>query len=312
MASTRGVQQEEVWAAADALLAEQLRPTIERVRTKLGRGSPNTVAPMLEAWFAALGRRLGVVPAPDGQEGIPAAVTQAAETLWLAACAAADKQAREALATEVQVLDRKRSEVNEIQASLEQRESALAQTLELAQAQIQEQARRLTTLQGELATERQELQACRESLARAVQERDADRRRFDEDIRAQAGERERLQERWAIAEKRLLGEVDRARQEAKQSAGALNEAAHKHRTAAAADQERLAGQAAHLHSALVEVASLQERLQMSEKQAGQLQALLAQERITAAATLEALTRISGQAAPRSRKTRTQKIAVAPT
>jgi len=53
--STRGVQQDDVWAAADALIAEGLRPTIERVRQKLGRGSPNTVSPMLEAWFATLG-----------------------------------------------------------------------------------------------------------------------------------------------------------------------------------------------------------------------------------------------------------------
>lgn len=37
--SSRGVQQHEVDAAADALVAERLRPTIERVRAKIGRGS---------------------------------------------------------------------------------------------------------------------------------------------------------------------------------------------------------------------------------------------------------------------------------
>jgi hypothetical protein len=46
--SSRRVQQHEVNAAADALLAERARPTVERVRMKLGRGSPNTVGPMLE------------------------------------------------------------------------------------------------------------------------------------------------------------------------------------------------------------------------------------------------------------------------
>jgi chromosome segregation ATPase len=306
MASTRGVQQEEVWAAADALLAEQLRPTIERVRTKLGRGSPNTVAPMLEAWFAALGRRLGVAPAQDGQGAIPAAVTQAAEDLWEAACAAADKRARDALKAETEAVARGRSELQELQAALEQRESALTQTLELAQAQIREQAQRLTTLQGELAGERQQLQACRESLARAVQERDADRRRFDDEIRTHGAERERLQERWAAAEKRLLGEVDRARQEAKRTAAALDEALHTHQAQATASQERVAGQAASLQSALLEVASLQERLQMSEQQKGELQSLLAQERVNAMTTLEALTRISARAAPRPRKARSPK------
>jgi len=47
--ASRGVQVDEVWAAADAVLAQGDRPTIERARTHLGRGSPNTVAPMLDA-----------------------------------------------------------------------------------------------------------------------------------------------------------------------------------------------------------------------------------------------------------------------
>jgi hypothetical protein len=33
---TRGVQEADVWAAADALLALGLRPTIERVRQQIG------------------------------------------------------------------------------------------------------------------------------------------------------------------------------------------------------------------------------------------------------------------------------------
>lgn len=43
----RGVQMDDVWAAADAVLNQGERPTIERVRQQLGRGSPNTVGPML-------------------------------------------------------------------------------------------------------------------------------------------------------------------------------------------------------------------------------------------------------------------------
>ena len=38
----RGTQEHEVWAASDALMQEGLRPTIERVRQRLGKGSPNT------------------------------------------------------------------------------------------------------------------------------------------------------------------------------------------------------------------------------------------------------------------------------
>jgi len=98
--STRGVQQEEVFAAADALLAEQLRPTIERVRLKIGRGSPNTVAPMLEAWFAALGARLGVVPSQEGEGGPPAVVRKVIDSVWAAALAAVREQTDLAVAAE--------------------------------------------------------------------------------------------------------------------------------------------------------------------------------------------------------------------
>ena len=55
---SRGIQEADVFEAADALLAEGKRPTIERVRLKIGRGSPNTVSPMLERWFETLGERL--------------------------------------------------------------------------------------------------------------------------------------------------------------------------------------------------------------------------------------------------------------
>lgn len=76
--STRGVQQEDVWGAADALVAEGLRPTIERVRQKIGRGSPNTVSPILDAWFATLGSRLGVTDNKKATAGdLPAPVRQA-------------------------------------------------------------------------------------------------------------------------------------------------------------------------------------------------------------------------------------------
>jgi hypothetical protein len=82
--SWRGIQESDVWSAADELLAEGQRPTIERVRQKIGRGSPNTVSPMLERWFATLGKRLRLGPdgnLPPGTEEIkvPLAVLQAAQ-----------------------------------------------------------------------------------------------------------------------------------------------------------------------------------------------------------------------------------------
>ncbi|TLY49659.1 MAG: hypothetical protein E6K53_12920 [Gammaproteobacteria bacterium] len=44
----RGITQDRVNQAADALLARGERPTIEKVRAELGTGSPNTLLRLLE------------------------------------------------------------------------------------------------------------------------------------------------------------------------------------------------------------------------------------------------------------------------
>ena len=72
--TSRGIQYEDVAQAADALLQEGSRPTIERIRLRLGRGSPNTVSPMLEQWFAGLGQRLGGVVPMSSDNAVPALV----------------------------------------------------------------------------------------------------------------------------------------------------------------------------------------------------------------------------------------------
>jgi len=45
----RGVSAGDIERAADALLRAGERPTIEKVREKLGTGSPNTINPLLDA-----------------------------------------------------------------------------------------------------------------------------------------------------------------------------------------------------------------------------------------------------------------------
>jgi chromosome segregation ATPase len=78
----RGITEKDVFTACDALVLAGERPTIERVRQKIGRGSPNTVSPMLDAWFKGLGRRLqdpgAFAPAPN----VPDPVIQAAQHFW--------------------------------------------------------------------------------------------------------------------------------------------------------------------------------------------------------------------------------------
>ena len=49
-----GISEQDVFEAADKLLARGERPTIERVRNELGRGSPNTVNRLLDGWWTTL------------------------------------------------------------------------------------------------------------------------------------------------------------------------------------------------------------------------------------------------------------------
>ncbi len=299
--STRGVQQHEVDAAADALIAERLRPTIERVRMKIGRGSPNTVGPMLEVWFASLAPRLGVGPAAV-ENGAPAAVRHVLETVWSAALSAAKGEAnaalasdRESLALEREALEIARQDVTRHEAALAERAAALEQALELAKSQLREQTERLAQLKTELVQAGQELAQARESVVGLVKERDADRRSFADQQRAHAEERQRAEDRAAGTERRLLEEVDRARQETKQAKAAHADAQRQFedlRASHGALQEQLNG-------AATEVALLSERVVSSERRQADLQHLLQEQKLATSAARAQL----ASAAPAARATR---------
>ncbi len=77
-----GITEKDVFTACDALVLAGERPTIERVRQKIGRGSPNTVGPMLDTWFKGLGRRLQDPGAFAPPSDIPEPVLQAAQHFW--------------------------------------------------------------------------------------------------------------------------------------------------------------------------------------------------------------------------------------
>ncbi|WP_269475721.1 DNA-binding protein [Variovorax sp. SRS16] len=120
--------------AADVLLSEGLRPTIERVRQKIGRGSPNTVSPMLERWFASLGQRIagGTNPsanlaAGNDADGVPVSVRNATRLLWETARREAEEVQRGELESVRAELQERGNALAEAQAALVQREDAFAQ-----------------------------------------------------------------------------------------------------------------------------------------------------------------------------------------
>lgn len=95
MTGRRIVTEDDVWAAADGLLLEGDRATVLRVREVLGRGSPNTIAPVLDRWYKSLGKRIRDPGsfAPAGE--LPQQVAEAAAALWQTACVeAADETNR--------------------------------------------------------------------------------------------------------------------------------------------------------------------------------------------------------------------------
>jgi chromosome segregation ATPase len=281
--STRGVQQEEVWAAADALIAAGERPTIERVRLKIGRGSPNTVSPMLEAWFATLAPRLGVAAsggAQPAEDSALQALRQALDVIWANAVTAARDKAEAALAPERDKLAQLDKELDSQRQMLLERESVLAQrgatfehALELLRAQLRDQA-------AQLEKAGRDLEQARNSLANLVQERDAGRRQFDEQLGVLTQERERIEQRASANERRLLEEVDRARQEAKQTSRAIEDTRQKHAIEKQEFERTNAMMGNRVHEGQIELATLKERLQGVEERAKGLESALA------AATLE--------------------------
>lgn len=220
--TSRGVQETDVWAAADALIAEGLRPTIERVRQHIGRGSPNTVSPMLETWFATLGHRLGVAGEKDPSvvNAVPDPVQRLAQELWNTAQEEAKASASAALAEREAVLNKALAEQALQKEQLIQRETAMQaqkeamnQALQAAQTQAQDLSRRLDETQQQLQDRDERLEEMRDSLADAAKQRELLQQKHSEEIQAAALERQRLAEQYAGNERHILNEVDRARQE---------------------------------------------------------------------------------------------------
>jgi hypothetical protein len=95
--SPRGITQSDVSHAADSLLLSGERPTIDKVRAKIGRGSPNTINPLLDAWWKTLSARLDSGPA--ALHRLPETVAHVAEALWMQALEEGRRRAHQELKT---------------------------------------------------------------------------------------------------------------------------------------------------------------------------------------------------------------------
>ena len=215
----RGITQEQVSAAADALVTAGERPTVEKIRAQLGTGSPNTVTRMLEIWRSQLATRLSAVLAlPE----LPKNVGQAFTDVWRLAMTHAASLAQATLAHEQNALlaaqtslaqERKLWEVAMADVQVQAQSAGQAREvaeIRLADVQrlVEQQARQL----AELTQQRTVLQQRAEQLKEAL------------DLHKGAAETERdaLAQHLRAVEDRAHAEVDRAREESKKLQGTLH------------------------------------------------------------------------------------------
>ena len=160
----RGITQSDVSHAADTLLRAGDRPTIEKIRSKLGRGSPNTINPMLDAWWKTLSARLDA--GPRALHRLPENIAHIAEALWMQALEEGKRRAAVEQRDNARVaeLDKQRLELRSHVLTL--REGELDSRLRDRDRTIEDLNLRLRELTGLLRKE----QATRELLSRQIAE----------------------------------------------------------------------------------------------------------------------------------------------
>lgn len=305
--STRGVQQEEVWAAADQLVGDGLRPTIERVRLKMGRGSPNTVSPMLDAWFSSLGARLGIgAEAQHLADDLPVAVRQCANKLWETAAAAARELANQQLLTAQRAVDELRvslelreRDLAQRQQSLQERQSAQDELIELTRSQVTDLSSRLA--QAILVSRQRdaEIEALQQKLAYQEVQRLADQRRIDEQLQHHAQERGKLQESATLTERRLMTELDRERQESKRLKSKLEQSQVQAETTGNQFRAQLQTLGQKLLDVEQELRSERQAAMVAQQRASELRGLLDEQAKTNVAALAQLNQLLTVAVPQA-------------
>lgn len=277
-----GVPEKEVFAAADAVLARGERPTVERVRLELGRGSPARVGGLLDQWWASLAERLS---SETRLPTLPAGVSQAFVAVWQQAIHLAQAVAEQGLSEQRQVVTAERERVAVVEDQARQDAALARQHAMVAQAAQQVSETRLADLEALLeqrATQILDLQQQRDSLLRERgdgQQHSQTLHQELNDLRRKA-EQERVAQEIYVrgVEDRAHREVDRAREESKHMTAQVKEAGYQLEHL----QQRLEGAQDALGQALQNAAAQLARGDTLEQQLVQLRSLPVSERKTRA------------------------------
>ena len=226
-----GITETDVWTAADALLLEGARPTIERVRQKIGRGSPNTVSPYLETWFRALGARIKDPGAFAAPAAVPDPVAQAAAHFWEAALSEARAQQEQAyrgrweeLAREGEQLASDAEQLQLREAQLAHREQDLQEALRVATSQLAAAEDRLQAAEQQLRQRDEQLKRSQLQLEDARNATQAALAEGDKARAQHAQALDALETRHTAHERRWLNELDSERGVVKRLQARLEEA----------------------------------------------------------------------------------------
>ena len=217
-----GVPETDVFAAADAVLARGERPTVERVRQELGRGSPARVGGLLDQWWTRLAERLnGETRLP----ALPSEVSQAFVAIWQQATHLGQGAAEQALAEQRQVLAAEREQLAALEDQARQDAAQYRQLAAEAVAGRQAAETRLADLELLLVqrlTQIEDLRQQREELVRERGEAQLRAQGLQQQVQDQALklEQDRVDHATYVrgVEERAYREIDRAREESKSRA----------------------------------------------------------------------------------------------
>lgn len=193
-----GVTLADITRAADQLLAEGERPTVEGVRKVLGTGSPGTVNTLLKEYYQTLPARLN----------LPAPIATAAAELYekLRATAQEDLAAQRVelerdIAADRERLAQERREFEGERTAFQHRVADLNNDLDRLREQIKTTSTKLASTEKELATQTTRATTAEAQFRAADDERERNAQKYAADL-------QRLREQGEGNERHLLSRIE--------------------------------------------------------------------------------------------------------
>lgn len=192
MAKSSKVTPETVARVADQLVMAGVRPTIERIREALDGGSPNTIAPLLNAWFEDLGKRLKKQQVLPLRDNVPPAVLRLYEEVRAELMDLAEDRIASGLA-----------EAQAAKVAAERKEGMAWQALRDIEVQM-------SGLRESIAHQKSTIDTLQASIAGAREQHLADRMRIEELERQLSGSQHRAAEEATRAAAEIVKANNRA------------------------------------------------------------------------------------------------------